>query len=204
MTPSFLILQILCIHILAAVFPGPNIFVTVKNAVFVSRQAGIFTGIGIVIANAMWIFLSIFSFSNLDNPKFLQIFKYCGAIYLIFLGGKFFISAPQKILQKKSKKISTGNFWKFIKEGFLVCISNVKGALFFAGLFSFVFTHENGKNILPIVVPIILINSFLWWTFLATFFSQKKIREIFERNEKILFKIFGTVFILFGLKFLFF
>ena len=106
----FLLAQIVGIYFVAAFFPGPNLFLVVKNAALVSRRAGVFTGAGVVAANAIWIFAAISNFANLENPQILEILKNLGAIYLIFLGGKFFFATPKKLLPKNSRAEKFGNF----------------------------------------------------------------------------------------------
>jgi len=64
MPELFLLAQIIGIYFVAALFPGPNLLLVVKNAALVSRRAGIATGIGIAATNAIWIFTAAAGFAN--------------------------------------------------------------------------------------------------------------------------------------------
>ena len=48
-----------------------------------------------------------------------------------------------------------------------------------------------------------MVNTFLWFTLVSIFFTQKHIRRIYERFQNIFNKIFGGVLILIGIKLLF-
>ena len=68
----------------------------------------------------------------LDNPNFLNFFKWIGVVYLLYLAYDIYKSAPKEI---SSKIIISKSFLSFFKDGFLVAGTSPKAWLFFPLIF---------------------------------------------------------------------
>ena len=67
-----------------------------------------------------------------DNPSFLNIFKWIGVFYLLYLAYDVYKSSPKDI---NSKIVSSKSFFSFFKDGFLVAGTSPKAWLFFPLIF---------------------------------------------------------------------
>ena len=68
----------------------------------------------------------------LDHPKFLNIFKWTGIIYLLYLAYDIYKSRPKNI--SKNNNISKSNL-SFFKDGFLVAGTSPKAWMLFPFIF---------------------------------------------------------------------
>ncbi len=94
----------------------------------------IWTAFGDVTANLLQATLVIFVIGSFlsDNPNILNIFKWIGVIYLIYLAYDVYKSSPKNT---NSKIITTKSFVSFFKDGFLVAGTSPKAWLFFPLIF---------------------------------------------------------------------
>ncbi|MDP1845148.1 MAG: LysE family transporter, partial [Candidatus Moranbacteria bacterium] len=87
-----------------------------------------------------------------------------------------------------------------VKMGFLTNILNPKVTLFFLGLFTLVISPDVPKSVLLSTSAIMMVNTILWFSLVAIFFTQQRVRKVYERFENIFSKFFGGMLILLGLK----
>ena len=116
----------------------------------------IWSAIGDVIANFVQATLVIFVIGSffLDHPKVLNIFKWAGIIYLLYLAYDIYKSRP--------KHISKSNL-SFFKDGFLVAGTSPKAWMFFP----FIFPQFIDFNSNYIIQFIILISTYMILDFLS-------------------------------------
>ncbi len=67
-----------------------------------------------------------------DNPTFLNIIKWIGVIYLLYLAYDVYKSSPKEI---NSEIVTSKSFFSFFKDGFLVAGTSPKAWLFFPLIF---------------------------------------------------------------------
>ena len=97
-------------------------------------QKCIWTALGDVTANIIQASLVIFVLGSffVNNPNFLNIFKWFGITYLLYLAYDIYNSRPKNI---NSNNISSKSFFSFFKDGFLVAGTSPKAWLFFPLIF---------------------------------------------------------------------
>jgi threonine/homoserine/homoserine lactone efflux protein len=97
-------------------------------------QKCIWTALGDITANFIQATLVIFVLGSffLDNPNFLNIFKWIGIIYLIYLAYDIYKSKPKDI---NSHDYSEKSIFSFFKDGFLVAGTSPKAWAFFPLIF---------------------------------------------------------------------
>jgi RhtB (resistance to homoserine/threonine) family protein len=197
-----IILTIAGIHLLAAISPGPDFVMCVRNSLTYSRKTGIWTAVGFGAGISVHIFYCLAGLAIIISKSILifNMIKFLGALYLIYIGLKSFFSKPSKIEigeQKIKKDIS--NFQAF-KIGFLTNVLNPKASLFFFGLFTLVISPNTPAFVLGIASVIMIINTALWFSLVAIFFTQKRIRKVFERFQNVFNKTLGGLLIALGIK----
>ena len=190
----YLILTISGIHLLALISPGPDFVMVVKNTIQYSRKIGIFTSIGFSIG------ILVLSLILSTNELIYNIFKILCSGYLIYMGIKSF-KENQIGNSLKKTKVNKISHLKAIKIGFLTNVLNPKVSLFFLSLFSLMITpKEIPIYILIILIIIIVTSTFIWFSLVAIFLTQKKVNNLFMKNFKYLNKIFGCLLILIAIR----
>ena len=97
-------------------------------------QKCIWTALGDISANFVQGILVIFVLGSFfsENPNFLNIFKWAGIIYLIYLAYDIYKSRPKEINSVNNDEKS---FFSFFKDGFLVAGTSPKAWAFFPLIF---------------------------------------------------------------------
>lgn len=190
------------IHLLAAVSPGPDFIMCVKNSLTYSRKTGIYTAVGFSMGMAIHIFYSLAGVALIISKSILlfNFIKLLGAGYLIYIGIKSCLSKSSKIeINRQNKKTDISRF-AAIKIGFLTNVLNPKVTLFFLSLFTMVISPNTNPAILAIISAIIIIDTILWFSLVSIFFTQKRIRSIFEKFQNVFNKTLGGLLIALGVK----
>ena len=114
--------------------PGTPRIVIISYSMNYGVKNCVWTALGDITANLFQATLVIFVIGTflLDNPNFLNFFKWIGVIYLIYLAYDVYKSSPKDV---NSKKISTKSIFSFYKDGFLVAGTSPKAWLFFPLIF---------------------------------------------------------------------
>lgn len=135
------LLTVAFVSLLAAISPGPDFFVVVKNSLSYSRKTGFLTALGVSLALLIHISYTLIGIGLLitEGSIIYLLLKYAGAGYLFYVGCKGFISSFKK--QQALDLCYAGNVTVLspinaLKQGFLTNLLNPKCALFFVSLFS--------------------------------------------------------------------
>ena len=97
-------------------------------------QKCVWTALGDITANFIQATLVIFVLGSLfiDNPDFLNTFKWIGIVYLLYLAYDLYNSNLKDI---NSKNITSKSSFSFFKDGFLVAGTSPKAWMFFPLIF---------------------------------------------------------------------
>ena len=127
----FLFLQII---LFLFITPGTPRIVIISYSMNYGVQKCIWTALGDVTANIIQATLVIFVIGSFfsDNPNFLNIVKWIGVIYLLYLAYDIYNSRLKDI---NSNNIKLKSFLSFFKDGFLVAGTSPKAWMFFPLIF---------------------------------------------------------------------
>ena len=137
----FLFLQII---LFLFITPGPPRIVIVSYSMNYGVQKCIWTAFGDISANIIQATLVIFVIGSFfsENSQFLNIFKWVGVAYILYLAFDIYNSRPKDI--DSSRDFSKKNFFSFFKDGFLVAGTSPKAWMFFPLIFpQFIDFNEN-------------------------------------------------------------
>ena len=145
----FLFLQII---IILFITPGTPRIVIISYSINYGIKKCIWSATGDVIANFIQATLVIFVIGSffLDHPKVLNILKWVGIIYLLYLAYDIYKSRPKDI--SKSNDIFKSNL-SFLKDGFLVAGTSPKAWMFFPFIFP-QFIDFNSNYIIQFIILI--------------------------------------------------
>lgn len=190
------------IHLLAVISPGPDFIMACRNSLTYSRKTGIWTAVGFGFGIGVHIFYSLAGLALIISKSILlfNTIKFLGAGYLVYIGLKSVLSKSSKIeLGEQHEKEDITRF-SAIKIGFLTNILNPKATLFFLSLFTLVISPETPLPIMGVMSAIMIINTMLWFSLVAVFLTQKRIRSIFEKFQGAFNKTLGGLLIALGIK----
>jgi len=190
-----LIGTILAVHIFAWFTPGPLFVLIVRNSLVYSRKSGIWTAVGIAIGNFIHITYSVTGITLLisASPITSNIIKFLGVGYLAYLGIKTFL-----IKVETQKTDTTSNERKDLsplqaaKIGFLTNILSPKASLFFVSIFATVMASGSPSWVVIFLWIAMPLNSFIMASIFSVFFTQKKVRAIYEKHQPIVNKVLGV------------
>jgi RhtB (resistance to homoserine/threonine) family protein len=190
------------VHLLAAMSPGPDFIMAVRNSLTYSRKTGIWTAVGFGIGIGVHISYCVAGLAVIISKSILlfSTIKILGAGYLVYIGLRAFFSKSSHIEIKQEEAKDDISAFSAVKMGFLTNILNPKVTLFFLGLFTLVISPNIPRSVLLSTSAIMMINTVLWFSLVAIFFTQQRVRKIYERFEHVFSKCFGGLLILLGLK----
>ena len=190
----FLFLQII---LFLFITPGTPRIVIISYSMNYGFQKCIWTALGDVTANFIQATLVIFVIGSFfsDNSNLLNIFKWLGVIYILYLAYDLYNSKPKDI---NSNNISLKSFFSFFKDGFLVAGTSPKAWLFFPLIFP-QFIDFNSNYIIQFFI---LITTYVVLDFLSligyALVAQKLITWI-KTNPKTINTISASVLVIIAL-----
>ena len=187
----FLFLQII---LFLFITPGTPRIVIISYSMNYGVQKCIWTALGDVTANIIQATLVIFVIGSFfsENSTLLNIFKWIGVAYILYLAYDLYNSTPKDI---NSKNIVLKTLFSFFKDGFLVAGTSPKAWMFFPLIFpQFIDFNSN-----YLVQFIILITTYVVLDFLSliayALLAQKLITWI-KANPKTINTISASVLII--------
>lgn len=191
------------ITVLAAMSPGPDFAIVVKNSIAHSKRAGIYTALGIAAGLSVHVTYSLIGIGLIIAKSILlfNIIKLLGAAYLIYLGFKTFLSKQEKenieTIQKLKKDIPASQAFA---NGFLTNALNPKATLFFLGVFTQVISPKT-----PLLIRLgfgieVMVIGFIWFTLLATTLNNHFVKDRVSKIQHYFVKAMGAVLVGLGLK----
>ena len=197
-----LIFSVLLIHLLALISPGPDFFMTLKNTMTYSRKTGIYTAIGFGLGIGVHIFYSVYGLALLISKSIIlfNTIKYLGVLYILYLGITALGSKTKIANIENSQNQKDISVKKAVIQGFLTNVLNPKASLFFLSLFTLVISPNTPSTTLLIISILLVLNTILWFSFVAIFMTQKRIRNLYMRYQETFTKTFGIILIAIGFK----
>lgn len=122
-------------YFVMVVSPGPFVAAIAARSAAFGFRSGVSMALGGFVAEKVWILAAIFGLALIAQhyDSLLQILKFVGAAWLIWLGWKLIVGRSQAI----SSEIETRPevFWQGFLTGVMINLGNPKAALFFMALF---------------------------------------------------------------------
>ena len=187
----FLFLQII---LFLFITPGTPRIVIISYSMNYGVQKCIWTALGDVTANIIQATLVIFVIGSFfsDNPNFLNIFKWIGVIYLLYLAYDIYNS---KLKDLNSNNIKSKSFFSFFKDGFLVAGTSPKAWMFFPLIFpQFIDFNSNYVIQFLILISTYVILDFL--SLVAYAMLARKLIVWIKANPKVINTISASVLII--------
>ena len=174
--------------------PGTPRIVIISYSMNYGVQKCVWTALGDITANIVQATLVIFVLGAFlsNNPIFLNMIKWIGIFYLLYLAYDVYKSKPKSI---NSKKVYSKSIFSFFRDGFLVAGTSPKAWLFFPLIFP-QFIDFNANYVAQFFI---LISTYIFLDFLSligyALLAQKLIIWI-KANPKTINTISASVLVL--------
>ena len=200
-----LFVLILGIHLLAVMSPGPDFMMVLKNALQYKRKIAIYTALGIGLGIGIHILYSIAGVAYLlqKNQTLFHVVKIVGALYIMYVGVKTFVSKQTEINIDKTYKTSGFSPWQAVQTGFVTNILNPKASLFFLSLFSLLIPPDVPIWVLAGISLMLITVTFLWFSLVSIIFTNNRVIQSYEKYETYIIKVLGIILIILGIVILF-
>lgn len=197
---NFYLFVITCIFLI--ILPGPDTAIMTKNTLTVGKQGGFKTMMGICCALSIHTLTAIVGLSAIiaKSALLFSIFKYIGAVYLIYLGIKSLWTLRNQetnefVVESKYKNKSS------FRQGFLTNLLNPKIAVFFL-TFLPQFVDPGSHTFMPFLILGItyIVLTIVWYLFYIYLLNQISAFMKKPKTQKVIEGITGTILIGFGIK----
>ena len=200
-------LTILSLQVSCLLLPGPDFFVTISNSIKFGQKYGIYTALGV----AFGIFINTLvvywfgSYLLYTAPILFKCIILVGVVYLAYLAFNLYKSVFSTQTKNNNTSQHINNLkifdvkpaYKYFVNGALTNMANAKVIVFFSSMLSLVDQLDSFGKI-AVWVSIALTTG-IWFSIVAVFFGNHRLREVFFRNMKKIESVsavFITVFII--------
>lgn len=191
------------ITLLAAIFPGPDMIVVVKNAIK-SQKLGYMTALGVGLAIFVHVAYCIAWVGIIISQSVLlfSIIKILGALYLLYIAYQLFSSGKSET-QNIAAASTDQTLLSAFREGFITNVMNPKATLFFLSVFTQVISPETALVTQGLYGTMMAGVVWIWFMILTTIINIAYIRSHIASVQYYLNKVMGGLLIFLGLKILF-
>lgn len=173
----------------ASVPLGPIGVLCIQRTLNKGRMSGFFSGLGAAFSDTIYSVIAGFSLSFIVNfiEERLMLIQIFGALILIFLGVRIFLSNPAVQLRKQKK--GRGNLFQDFISTFFITISNPLAIFLFLAFFASFGAVKPGDNAFNHLILIggVFGGASLWWFILSSvinlFRSKINLRRLWWLNK---------------------
>ena len=171
-------LVVFTLVLFAAISPGPDLLITLRNSLGAGRKSGIYTALGIGVGIYVHVFYSIIGLAVIISQSILlfNIIKWAGAAYLLWMGIKALRSSGWKISSEECETKDKAAYRSFV-QGFITNALNPKATLFFLALFTQVISPETEVIIQLWYGTICSFVAMMWFSIVAMMLTHRTVRQ---------------------------
>lgn len=193
------IIGLMLLFAVGLISPGPDFAIIVRNSLSYSRKTAICTALGISLGAATHSAYILFGLGELitKSPIALHALTIIGGTYLIYLGflGVKSKAKPRLYNFKNKDDIKAS---AAITSGYMTCLLNPKAIFFLTSVLTSVSELHAPIALLFLFGLTIFLETMLWYTFVAVFFTAESVRGKVGAIEHWINRITGGILMLFG------
>lgn len=198
-----LLISIATTQLVALASPGPDFFFVSQVAASSSRKQSFHAVCGITLGVFIWALLAILGLNIIlkQLPWLHRGIMTLGGAYLLYLS---YLLTKAACVAYKAKKISSEPkaatiHSKFFLKGLFTNLSNTKALIYFVSVFSAIVTGSVDIETKGIILGLIVIETFIWFLFVAYIFSLSSIKAKYHQYMQYVDGTAGVCFAFFGL-----
>lgn len=194
-------LTVLVVGFVVVVTPGANFTMTMRNSLVHSRQAGLYTALGVGLGSIIHVTYCLLGIGVIISQSILlfNALKWLGAAYLIYIGIKSLRAKKQKTTENLQIERHISN-WLAIRIGFLTSLLNPKATLLFLAVFTQLIQPNSPLTAQIIYGLTVIALEIVWYSLVALFISQRNVKRLLTSFMHWIERVMGVVLILLGLR----
>lgn len=187
---------------LAAISPGPDFAVVVKNSLRHSRKMGLYTSMGVATSLLVHSVYCIFGLALLVTQSLLafSVIKYIGAMYLSYIGIKSLLSKKENLQETDVDLKKAGSLSSAFFQGLFCNLLNPKAILFLIAFFTLIV--KPGQDLwLEMVYGLdIALIHLIWFSTLSLLITHRLFQKKLNQLQHYIVKVMGVFLLGFGLR----
>lgn len=197
-------LLFVCASIVLCIVPGPDMIYLLGRSIAQGKKAGLAAAFGINLGGYFHLLMAVLGISAIiaTSAVAFTVLKWCGAIYLIYLGVQSILS-KQTVARVSARVLQPAMYRTIFWQGFLSDTLNPKVAIFFISLLPQFIQPNSGSALNQLLILGITVNVIALSINIAiVLFAQALTRRLRQskRISVILQKAMGGLFIVLGLR----
>jgi RhtB (resistance to homoserine/threonine) family protein len=195
-------MTVFAIGLIAVVSPGPDFALTLRNSLAYSRQAGIYTAVGVTAGHIIHATYCLVGIGAIISQSILlfNLLKWLGAAYLIYIGFKSLKAKKQSYEISSLQRTKDISRWMAFRMGLLGDVLNPKATLFFLALFTQIIHPATPLAAQLLYGITIVLIALVWYNLVAIAISQRTIKNALQSVLHWLERLTGAVLIALGLR----
>lgn len=197
-----LFLTVALVHIVALMSPGPDFFFVSQTAVSRSRKEAMMGVMGITAGVMVWAGVALLGLHLiLEKMAWLHnIIMVGGGLYLCWMGYQMLRGALKKeVKSEEAPTVELASGGKSFVKGLLTNLANPKAIIYFGSVFSLFVGDNVGSAERWGLFVLIAIETFAWFSLVASLFALPKMRRGYQRLAKWIDGMAGALFTGFGI-----
>ncbi|MFJ6798326.1 LysE family translocator [Streptomyces sp. NPDC091268] len=189
------VIAVAVITLLAVISPGADFAMVVRNSYLYGRPTGLFAAAGVaagVLVHVSYTMLGVGLLIASSTALFTAI-KLAGAAYLVWIGVRTFRTRAEVTVDLESKPRLTP--LGAMRSGFLTNVLNPKTTLFVVSTFTQVVDPQTGLWQQAGYGLFMAAAHLGWFSAVALFFSDSRLRERMLKAQKALNRTIGSVLV---------
>jgi len=194
------VLTVVMLFFFGLISPGPNFLVVARTALNSGRVAGLVTGLGAALGDAVYASIGLFGVTRFIavSPVMMAV-EFLGGLYLTWLGVQMLSQRQASTRVHSSPSVESVSARVHFWRGLVTDLANPKTVVFFVGIFAIAVTPATTGTVREAMLLAIVLTSVLWRFFVSFVFSTTCIRKVYERAEGLIECVFGAALCFFGL-----
>ncbi len=203
MDETHVIIVTVGLFVLTFINPGANLLVVVQTSLSSGKNAGLMTGLGVALGDAIYSGLGLFGMAALiaEGGMLFSTIKIGGGLYLLWYAYNM-VRHRQELHMGVCNiaTLSATPWYVYFRRGLLTDLSNPQTVLFFISIFSVTLTPTTPTWAKLVAWLGIVFASVLWRSLLSMAFSRPAVRRAYGKIQHLLSGIIGVAVGAFGLR----
>lgn len=192
-------IAVITITVLACISPGPDFAMVSRNALLLSRRAGVFTAVGIGFGVLVHVGYTLLGLGLVlqQTPWLFGALKLAGAAYLVYLGINMLRSKAS--VEPVAASLPALSDLAALRTGFFTNALNPKTSIFIVSLFMGVVQPDTALAVQVSYGLFIAGAHIVWFSLVALIFSAGRVRETLMAARHWIDRVFGGLLVGFGI-----
>jgi threonine/homoserine/homoserine lactone efflux protein len=189
------------LSLFAAISPGPAVLMSARTGLTEGFRTGAMLAAGIGAGAVVWAAAAMFGLNIVfaAAPALLWVLKIGGGAYLVWMGWKLWISAPEPLDMADTRPLPRSASSAF-RLGLFTQLANPKPAVMFSAIFLGTVPQGTAAWVYAALLAVVFCNESIWNTLVARIFSLDRTRATYISLKTIIDRTFGGMLALLGVK----